>query len=91
MSSIGVIWNTQQIIWDNYNPHPEFLQLPPEVAFVTASNPTTEAFNPLNDASSGLQEMAIIYGGYLNKAFERKDTVQALLQFGRLAWDLQFQ
>ncbi len=90
MSSIGVIWNTQQIIWDNYNPHPEFLQLPPEVVFVTASNPTTEGFNPLNDASSGLQEMAIIYGGYLNKAFESKYDFQPLLKSGRVSGVHQF-
>ena len=90
MSSIGVTWNTQQIIWDNYNPHPEFLQLPPEVVFVTASNPTTEGFNPLNDASSGLQEMAIIYGGYLNKAFESKYDFQPLLKSGRVSGVHQF-
>ena len=90
MSSIGVTWNTQQIIWDNYNPHPEFLQLPPEVIFVTASNQTTEGFNPLNDASAGLQEMAIIYGGYLNKAFESKYDFQPLLKSGRVSGVHQF-
>ncbi|MCH7947356.1 MAG: Gldg family protein [candidate division Zixibacteria bacterium] len=90
MSSIGVTWNTQQIIWDNYNPHPEFLQLPPEVIFVTASNQTTEGFNPLNDASAGLQEMAIIYSGYLNKAFESKYDFQPLLKSGRVSGVHQF-
>ncbi|MEE8405199.1 MAG: Gldg family protein [candidate division Zixibacteria bacterium] len=90
MSSIGVIWNTQQIIWDNYNPHPELLQLPAEVVFVTESNQTTEGFNPLNDASAGLQEMAIIYGGYLNKAFESKYDFQPLLKSGRVSGVHQF-
>lgn len=90
MSSIGVTWNTQQIIWDNYNPHPEFLQLPAEVVFVTESNQTTEGFNPLNDASAGLQEMAIIYGGYLNKAFESKYDFQPLLKSGRVSGVHQF-
>ncbi len=91
MNELGVIFNPNIIVWDNYNPYPELTQLPPEVVFVSATNKTTEAFNPLSDASRGLQELVMIYGGILNKAHESKYDFQSLLQCGRVSGVLQFQ
>jgi len=63
LNDIGVSFNPGYILWCNYNPYPELMQLPPEVVFISAANKTTEAFNPLSDASRGLQEVVTIYGG----------------------------
>ena len=91
MNELGVIFNPGIIVWDNYNPYPELSQLPPEVVFVSATNKTTEAFNPLSDASRGLQELVMIYGGILNKQHESKYDFRALLQCGQVSGVLQFQ
>ncbi len=91
MNELGVIFNPALIVWDNYNPYPEFTQLPPEVLFVSATNNTTEAFNPLSDASRGLQELVMIYSGILNKVIDSRFDFQPLLQCGRVSGILQFQ
>ena len=88
---IGISFNPGAIVWDNHNPYPELMQLPPEISFISATNNTTEAFNPLSDASKGLQELVIIYGGIVNKALDSKLDFQSLLQTGRVSGLLSFQ
>ncbi|MGH8015917.1 MAG: Gldg family protein, partial [Candidatus Zixiibacteriota bacterium] len=88
---IGVSFNPAMIVWDNHNPYPELTQLPPEIVFISATNRTTEAFNPLSNASKGLQELVLIYGGVLNKGLDSKLDFQSLLQTGRVSSVLPFQ
>ncbi|HEX2897835.1 MAG TPA: ABC transporter, partial [candidate division Zixibacteria bacterium] len=91
MQDLGVSFNPNYIVWCNFNPHPELVQLPPEILFISAADKTTEAFNPLSDASKGLQELVAIYSGILNKAPDSKYDFQSLLQCGRVSGILQFQ
>ena len=64
MDALGVEWQTGRIVWDKYNPHPQFRQLPPEVVFISPNN-ADGAFNPENSVSAGLQELVLMYGGVL--------------------------
>jgi ABC-2 type transport system permease protein len=68
ITAIGVAWNPNQVIWDAYNPHPDLTQMPPEVVFLGQSSDNDEAFNRLNQASAGLQEMVMLYCGHFRKA-----------------------
>ncbi len=91
MRDIGVNWNSSQIAWDAYNPHPDLTQLQPEIIFVSQSNETTEAFNDLNPASAGLQELVMLYPGYIFKGLDSPFEFQPLLRTGRLSGVLPFQ
>lgn len=68
MSKLGVSWNITSITWDTYNPHPDLAQIPPQIVFVGKGNQNAEAFNPNNNASSGLQEVVLLYPGSLQSA-----------------------
>ncbi|RMF57986.1 MAG: ABC transporter [Calditrichaeota bacterium] len=68
MRKLGVNWNYRQIVWDAYNPHPDFANIPPEVVFVGRGNENEESFNPEHPATSQLQELVFIFPGYINKA-----------------------
>jgi len=70
MADIGVSWDPGKVVWDTYNPHPDMAQMPPEIVFVGRGNQTEETFNPDNPASAQLQEVVLIYPGYVNRASE---------------------
>lgn len=61
---LGVEWPVDQVVWNPTNPHPKY-DLPREYVFVTASGDAEDAFNPESPISSGLQEMILLFPGYL--------------------------
>ena len=73
MTNIGVAWNSSQLAWDAYNPHPDLAQIPPEIVFIGQGNENPEAFNAENSVSSGLQELVLLYPGNIRRATS-KDT-----------------
>lgn len=91
LDAIGVTWNPSQVVWDNYNPHPELAALQPEIVFVGEGNQSSEAFSETNIASSGLQEVVAIYAGYIFKSMNSPYTFEPLLRTGRVSGVLQFQ
>ncbi len=68
MAKLGISWNSASISWDTYNPHPDLAQIPPQIVFVGHGNQNPGAFNPENNASSGLQEVVLLYPGALQSA-----------------------
>ncbi len=62
---IGLDWPTTEIVWNPYNPHPQLAMLEPEVVFVGKGSGAEGAFNPEQIASSGLQEMVMLFPGML--------------------------
>jgi len=85
LDAIGVKWLSSQVIWDSYNPHPDLGSLPPEIVFIGEGNETVDAFNDLNPASSGLQEVVAIYPGFLFQASGSPFEFQPLLRTGRVS------
>ncbi len=81
MTALGLSWNKAQVIWDQYNPHPDFAHLPPEVVFVGATDPyNKEAFNPEHSASAGLQEVVFLHPGNLRQAVDSPYDFQPLVK-----------
>jgi ABC-2 type transport system permease protein len=68
LARLGVRWDSAAVVWDTYNPHPDLAHLPPEVVFVGAGNENPDAFNADELASSGLQELVLLYPGHLDEA-----------------------
>ncbi|MCP4685220.1 MAG: ABC transporter permease subunit [bacterium] len=85
LDAIGVKWMSSQVIWDSYNPHPDLGTLPPEIVFVGEGNETVDAFNDLNPASAGLQEVVAIYPGFLFQASGSPFEFQPLMRTGRVS------
>ena len=67
LGSFGILWSKTQIVWDRYNPHPELANLPPEVVFVGRGNANPQSFNDVFAASSGLQEVVLLFPGTIAK------------------------
>ncbi len=95
LRSIGVDWDSRQVIWDTYNPHPDLAQLPPEIIFVGEGNQAEYPFNPSHAATSALQELVMIYPGRVQAAAESPYQFVPLLssgpQSGRFAYSQMVQ
>ncbi|HUV30519.1 MAG TPA: Gldg family protein [Acidobacteriota bacterium] len=91
LARIGVQWNFSQLVWDTYNPHPSLGQLPPEIVFVGEGNESADAFSQASPASADLQELVVLYSGYLFKAGMTPFSFEPLLRTGHLSgvlnWD----
>ena len=86
MDSIGLRFNTADVIWDAYNPHPDLGALPPEVVFIGKGNESaTEAFNSRHPASAGLQELVTMYPGYVFSSRSNPYQMEPLLRTGRIS------
>ena len=91
LDKLGVVFNPSQILFDTYNPHPEFSNLQPEIIFLGSKNETTEAFNPLYPATDGLQELVTLYTGYLFQGRQTSFEFQPLLRTGRISGFIPIQ
>jgi len=63
MGICGIRWDTTQIAWDRYNPHPKLSLLDPEFVFIGQGNGARDAFNPQEVTTAGLQEIVCIFPG----------------------------
>lgn len=88
LSDLGVSWNSTQILWDTYNPHPDLAQLPQEFVFVGAEN--GNAFNQANKSSADLQETVFLFPGYLNKAANSKYDFEPLIKSSSMSGILNY-
>jgi ABC-2 type transport system permease protein len=85
LAALGVQWDPAAVVWDTYNPHPDLAHLPPEVVFVGAGNESPRAFNAEEPASSGLQELVLLYPGHLGEATGSGRTFTSLVESGPLS------
>ena len=65
LTALGLEWDYEEIIWDRYNPHPQFSQLAPEIVFVSSSrgDGNADSFNTDNPITNGLNELVLFYSG----------------------------
>lgn len=91
MNSIGLNWDIRQLVWDTYNPHPDLNALQPEIVFIGQNNPSVQSFSQTEPVTAGLQEVIVMYGGYLFKAAGSPYSFEPLLRTGHLSGTLAWQ
>ncbi|WP_435015443.1 Gldg family protein [Tundrisphaera sp. TA3] len=65
LDALGIDWPTTEIVWNPYNPLANIPELPPEYVFVGKGSGGDDAFNPNQSATSGLQEVVLMFAGTL--------------------------
>jgi len=85
LSKIGINWSTIQMVWDTYNPHPDLGGIPPEIIFVGEGNNSPDAFSSNHPASAGLQELVMLYSGYVFRVDRSPYSFEPLLRTGHLS------
>ncbi|MEZ6047280.1 MAG: Gldg family protein [Planctomycetaceae bacterium] len=68
LNVLGLEWKYDQIVWDTFNPHPQFESVPPEFLFITPKNGNPEAISSASEITSGLQEILAFFSGTLKPA-----------------------
>jgi ABC-2 type transport system permease protein len=64
MASLGLMWNTRNVVWTEHNPHP-MIEAMPEIVFLGAHAGNLEPFNAESTITSGLQEVVLMLPGSL--------------------------
>lgn len=90
MNVLGVAWNHGQLTWDTHNPHPDLSQLQPEIIFIGDGGSNEDAFSDLYQASAGLQEMVMLYPGFLRKQPGAPYDFQPLVKTGLISGILEW-
>ena len=90
MNALGVEWNPAVVSWDTYNPHPQLRSLPPEVVFIGKGNQAPMPFQLKEDATSGLQEVVLMYPGQLKERNDGKTKFTPLLTTGSSSGTLRW-
>ncbi len=85
LAQLGINWVPALVAWDGFNPHPDLAELPRETVFVTSGNGNVNAINRSNPATARLQEVLLLYPGYLSPSNAPGLTLEPLLQTGRVS------
>ncbi|MCM2373688.1 Gldg family protein [Aporhodopirellula aestuarii] len=91
LEALGIRWQYDAVVFDLDNPHPEFAMLPAEYVFVTRQNQQSEAFNPGNEITRGLQELIALYAGSVQPASGSDIEFEPLLRTGSESGVLQWE
>ncbi|MGE0708130.1 MAG: Gldg family protein [Planctomycetota bacterium] len=82
MKALGVTWPKDRIVWDSYNPHVKWQDLPREIAIVGPENPSDPEHRSGfadHSISKGLQELIFLYGGELAPGDDKEISFTPLL------------
>ena len=90
LAGLGFSWDPGGIVWDTYNPHPDLGHLPPEVVFLGPGNGNPEVFSAASPASAGLQQVVLIYPGYLEPLAGSTAEFEPLLKSGEVSGVLPY-
>jgi ABC-2 type transport system permease protein len=82
LNVLQIAWDNGQIVWDQYNPHPEFGDVPREFLFVSPRSGVETAFSPNSDITKGLQEILAAFSGTLRPRRNSNVQFEPLLRTG---------
>ncbi len=82
---LQVDFSDRQIVRDDYNPHPNLAQLPPEFVFIGVGSGAQEPFSQHSASTSGLQEMMLLFSGSIRPRLGATTKVTPLLRTGAQA------
>lgn len=82
---LGISWQSNRIVWDEHNPHPQLRTLPKEFVFIGKGFSQTQA------VTSGLQELVALYPGEIAPRTDAKTRFAPLLETtedsGAVRWE----
>ena len=81
----GVVWQESRILYDTYNPHPTFSEVPDHVIFVTERPDGADPFEDADPVVEGLEEVVVLFGGEIEPAQGKEDVFTPLLSTGTSA------
>src|SRR5262249_43924857 len=90
LENLGINWVPARVAWDAFNPHPDLSELPREAVFVTRGNGNQQAISTTNPATASLQEILLLYPGYILPSNNPAFTVEPLLQTGSVSGSMSF-
>jgi ABC-2 type transport system permease protein len=79
LNTLHIYWDNGRVVWDAFNPHPEFATQPEEFIFVAPKNGVT-AFSTTSEITSGLQEMLAAFAGEIQPLKEPGVKFEPLLR-----------
>jgi ABC-2 type transport system permease protein len=82
VDALDISWQNDAVVWDQTNPHPSFVDLPPDYVFITPLNGNPEAISTKSDVTSGLQELLMLYSGRIRPQENSKLDFEPLLRIG---------
>ncbi|MFM9958150.1 MAG: Gldg family protein [Phycisphaerales bacterium] len=68
LAALGITSAKDKVLWDSYNPRPQFSDIPREFVFVGRNSGTADAFNAADPITSGLQELVLMCAGSVDLA-----------------------
>ncbi|WP_339729763.1 Gldg family protein [uncultured Gimesia sp.] len=91
LNVLQVAWDNGEIVFDYFNPHPEFAEVVrPELIFISPKSGTRSAFSLNSNITSGLQEILTFFPGSIRPRKDRDLNFEPLLRTGPnsglLAW-----
>lgn len=91
---LNIEFDADKIIWQDWNPYPEFANLPPEYVFIGAGSGYANAFNADMAVSAGLKEALTMYSGSIRpgvgEGLDFKPLLQTGLNTGTIGWQEVF-
>lgn len=82
INALDIAWNHEEVVWDSFNPHPVFGEIPSEYVFISPDSGTGSAFDLDNKITSGLQEIMVAYAGTIRPRAGSKVKFEPLLKTG---------
>lgn len=90
LRDFGVEWADQTVVYDSFNPHPAFGDVPPHVVFVGERPDGTKPFEGGDPVVDGLTEVVTLFAGELKPAAGHESEFTPLLLTGKKAGFNQF-
>ncbi len=85
LRDIGVSWVDTQVLYDSYNPHPTFADVPPHVVFVSERPDGTSPFEDADPVVDGLTEVVALFAGEIKPVQGQEGGFTPLLTTGKTA------
>jgi ABC-2 type transport system permease protein len=90
IDALDIAWETDELVWDDVNPHPRFVQIPKDIIFITPFSKNPEAISTTSDVTSGLQELVVMFSGLIRTRKGADLEFEPLLRTGPNAGTTQF-
>ena len=75
LQTLGIAWQANRVVWDNYNPHLQLKTLPKEFVFAGP-----KSFSSKEAVTAGLQEVVFLYPGALSTRSDSSNTLTPLIE-----------